>query len=75
MLFWTLFTACNPEAKSSDPVAETDPVAGSIRLCLPEDVQPSMETEEPGGLLTGNLLDIREGSGDCILGPRTRLSD
>ena len=47
MLFWTLFTACNPEAKSSDPVAETDPVAGSIRLCLPEDVQPSMETEEP----------------------------
>jgi hypothetical protein len=60
MLFWTLFTACNTE----DPVAETDPVAGSIRLCLPEDVQPSMETEEPN-FLRGSLLDIREGSGDC----------
>jgi hypothetical protein len=54
MLFWTLFTACNTE----------DPVAGSIRLCLPEDVQPSMETEEPN-FLRGSLLDIREGSGDC----------
>ena len=64
MLFSTLFTACNPEAKSSDPVAETDPVAGSIRLCLPEDVQPSMETEEPK-FLTGNLVDIRDGAGDC----------
>ena len=60
MLFWTLFTACNTE----DPVSETDPVAGSIRLCLPEDVQPSMETEEPN-FLRGSLLDIREGSGDC----------
>ena len=64
MLFWTLFTACNPEDKSSDPVADNDPVAGSIRLCLPEDIQPSMETEEPN-FLTGSLVDIREGVGDC----------
>ena len=59
MLFWTLFTGCSQEPPPSDPVA------GSIRLCLPESVQPSMETQEPN-LLTGKLVDIREGSGDCI---------
>lgn len=58
MLFWTLFTACSPEPTNSYPVA------GRIRLCLPEDIQPSMETEETN-FLTGNLTDIREGSGDC----------
>ena len=58
MLFWTLFTACSEEP--TDP----NPIAGNIRLCLPEDVQPSMETQEPN-FITGNLIDIREGSGDC----------
>ena len=58
MLFWTLLTACNPEPTPSEPVS------GRVRLCLPENLQPSMETEEPN-LLTGNLIDIREGSGDC----------
>jgi hypothetical protein len=52
MLFWTLFTAC-----TQDP----PPVAGSIQLCIPDELAPSMETEEPT-FVTGSLLDIREGS-------------
>ena len=55
MLFWTLFTAC-----TQDP----PPVAGSIQLCIPDELAPSMETEEPV-VLTGSLVDIREGNGDC----------
>ena len=70
MLFWTIFTACNQEPKSSTPVTEVDPVteldpgAGSIRLCIPEDISPSMETEEPN-ILTGELIEIRESNGNC----------
>ena len=60
MLFWTLLTACSQEPKPSEPVA------GNIFLCLPEDVQPSMETEEPK-FLTGKLVDIQEGSGYCAV--------
>ena len=69
MLFWTLFTACNspyhvdPEDEI-DPVEETDPVAGRIQLCIPQDISPSMETEEPN-ILTGNLVEVRESNGDC----------
>ena len=60
MLFWTLFTACNPESKSSDPAA------GRIQLCIPQDISPSMETEEPN-ILTGDLIEVREGSGNCAV--------
>ena len=58
MLFWTLFTACTQKTVS------TDPVVGTIQLCISEDLQPSMETEEPI-FITGDLLDIRESTGDC----------
>ena len=64
MLFWTLFTACNPEAKSSDPVAETDPVAGSIRLLFTRRCS-TIDGNGRTKFLTGNLVDIRDGSGDC----------
>ena len=52
MLLWTLLTACTQEPP---------PVAGSIQLCIPSDLSPSMSTEEPISI-TGNLVDIREGS-------------
>ncbi len=70
MLFWTLFTACNSEPyhvdpeDEIDPVEETDPVAGRIQLCIPQDISPSMETEEPN-ILTGDLVEVRESNGDC----------
>lgn len=58
MLFWTLFTACTQESGS------TDPAIGNIQLCIAEDLRPSMETEEPM-FVTGDLVNIRESSGDC----------
>ena len=54
MFFWTLLTAC-----TQDPT----PVAGRINLCIPDEISPSMETEEPI-FVTGALVTIREGS-DC----------
>ena len=58
MLFWTLFTACTQESDS------TDPAIGNIQLCIAEDLLPSMETEEPI-FVTGDLVNIRESTGDC----------